>query len=77
MFGPDHLITLWAATALVHALVTAGEEEPARALGEDTQWRSRPVFGPDHPVTSYVTQATSSGHLMLDEDAADPLSRPL
>ena len=36
VFGPDHLSTLWAATALTEALVLLGEAEPTHALRKDT-----------------------------------------
>jgi hypothetical protein len=57
VLGPDHVRTLWAAAALTLALISAGEEEPARTLGEDTLQRCRRVLGPDNPITMYLTQA--------------------
>jgi hypothetical protein len=68
LFGPDHAVTLCAATSLTLALIGLGETEPARALGEDTLQRYRRVLGPDNPITRYVTQAVSSGHLLLNGD---------
>jgi hypothetical protein len=50
----------------------------ARALGEDTLQRSRRVFGPDNPITPYLTQAVGIGHSVLGGDAAaDRASGPL
>jgi hypothetical protein len=73
VLGPDHLITLTAAGALTHALVELGEVKPARALSQDTLQRSRRLFGPDHPITLFLAQATGIGHLMQSDDAvADP-----
>jgi len=46
-----------AAAALTLALISAGEEEPARTLGEDTLQRCRRVLGHDNPITMYLTQA--------------------
>ena len=52
--------------------------EPARALGEDTLQRSRRVFDPDDPITLYLAEAVSSGHLLPGDDtAADQPGRPL
>jgi hypothetical protein len=56
VLGPDHLITLRTATALTEALVLLGEVELARALGEDILQRCRRRFGPEHPITLYLTQ---------------------
>jgi hypothetical protein len=78
VLGPDHRITLGAASVLTGALLLVGEAEPARALGQDTLQRCRRVLGPDHPITLYLTQDGSIGHLMLGGDAAaDGRSRPL
>jgi len=78
VLGPDHLTTLWAATALTGALGRLGEAEPARALGEGTLWRCRRVLGSGHPITQYLTQAASGGHPTRDgEAAADRPGRPL
>jgi hypothetical protein len=63
---------------LTDALIAVGAAKPARALGEDTLQRSRRVLGPDHPITLFLTQTASSGHLQLGGDAAaDGPSRPL
>jgi hypothetical protein len=50
VLGPDHPITLWAATGLTLALAQSGEAESARDLGEDTLQRARRVLGPDHVI---------------------------
>jgi TIR domain-containing protein/tetratricopeptide repeat protein/NB-ARC domain-containing protein len=68
-FGPDHPITLWAATGLTVALDRLGEAEPARSLGEDTLQRCRRVLGPDHPLTLYLTRNASIGRLVLGDEA--------
>ena len=70
MFGPEHLIVLWAASALTHALVQRGEVEPARALGEDTLLRCRRVLAADHPIVQYLLQAVSIDQLLGDDAAA-------
>jgi hypothetical protein len=55
-----------------------GEAEPGRVLGQDTLQRCRRALGPDHPITLYLTQNASIGHLRLGGDAAaDSPSRPL
>jgi hypothetical protein len=78
LFGPDHLVTLLAASALTGALNQLGEAKPARVLGHDTLQRCRRVLGPDVPFTLYLTQVASSGHLRLGSDAdADGRSEPL
>jgi hypothetical protein len=71
VLGPDHLIVLWAASALTHALVRLGEVEPARALGADTLQRCRRVLAPDHPIAQYLMQAVSIDQLLGDDAAAD------
>jgi len=78
VLGPDHLITLLAATALTESLVQLGEAQSARVLGEDTLQRSRRVFGPDSPITHHFAQAASVGHTVLGGDAAaDRTNGPL
>jgi hypothetical protein len=77
VLGPDHPITLSAATGLTLALVQLGEAEPARALGQDTLRRCNRVLGPDHPLRLYLTQAASGSHPMPGGDtAADRPDRP-
>jgi hypothetical protein len=76
VLGPDHPITLGAATSLTAALLLVGEREPARALGEDTLQRSRRALGPDNPITQYLTRAAGIDQLLLGDDAHPP-SRPL
>jgi hypothetical protein len=79
VLGPDHVITLLAAAALIDAMNQLGDAKPARALRQDTLQRCRRVLGPDNPITLYLTQAASSGQLLLGEDAAEdhPPNRPL
>ena len=75
--GPDNPITLLAAAAMTHALVGLGEAEAARVLGEDTLRRCHRALGPGHMITLYLTQAASSGHLVLGGDASvDRPDRP-
>ena len=76
-FGPDHPITLWAATGLTVALDRLGEVEPAGALGEDTLQRCRRVLGPDHPITRYLARVAVTDHPLLgDEPTEDDTSPP-
>ena len=70
VLGPDHLIVLWTASALTHALVQLGEVEPARALGEDTLQRCRRVLATEHPIAQYLMQAASIKQLLGDDAAA-------
>jgi hypothetical protein len=75
---PDASITLLAASGLTLALAQLGEAEPARALGQDTLQLSRRALGPDHPITLLLTQAASTGQLLLSDAAVgDHHSRPL
>jgi hypothetical protein len=55
-FG-DHPDTLTAASTLMVTLDQLGEDEAARALGEDTLERCRRVLGPDHPTTLWLAAA--------------------
>jgi hypothetical protein len=75
VLGLNHPITLWAATGLTLALARLGEAEPGRVLGQDTLERCRRILGPDHPIAQYLAHAASSGHLLLDDDAAADLRR--
>ena len=67
-----------AISGLTLALVEVGEVEAARTLGEDTLQRSRRAFGPDAPVTLYLTQAVNGSQLPRGDDVVwDRHSRPL
>ena len=55
------MTTLVAAIGLTLALDQLGKVVPAGDLGEDTLQRSRRAFGPDHPMTLYLTEAVSIG----------------
>jgi len=77
VLGPDHLITLWAATALTAALFGLGEVNAAHGLSEDTLQRCRRVLGPDHSITRYLAQVAVTAHPVLgDDSAADHPSPP-
>jgi len=52
------------------ALIQVGDAEPARDLGQDTLRRCRRAFGPDHPITQYLTEAAGISHPMPGGDAA-------
>ena len=45
------------AGALTLALVSLGEVEQARGLGEDTLQRCSRALSPNHPITLYLTTA--------------------
>jgi hypothetical protein len=67
-----------AAGALAVALLRSGEAEAAQSLAYDTLQRCRRVFGPEHPMTLYVTEAASIGHPIPGSDApGDRPDRPL
>lgn len=51
VFGPDHPTTLLAADLVIFGLLTEGDVESIRELGEDTLARSRVVLGDRHLIT--------------------------
>ena len=50
--------------------IQVGDAEPARNLGQDTLQRCRRAFGPDHPITQYLTETAGISHPMPGGDAA-------
>jgi hypothetical protein len=76
MLGPDHVTTLTTASTLVLALIALGDAERAHALSDDTMPRCRRVLGPAHPLTQYLTQGASSGHLVPLLTKGSPKDNP-
>ena len=54
--GPDHPITLAAASAVSISLARLGANEQAHTLAADTVARAHNRLGPDHPFTHFLTR---------------------
>ena len=78
VFGSDHPVTLLAAIEVVFGLLTAGDTEAIRTLGEDTVARSRTVLGDRHLITLGSAALLALGLVWHgDVDRADELRRDL
>lgn len=78
VLGPDHPVTLLAAVEVVFGLLTAGDTERIRTLGEDTVTRSRAVLGDRHLITLGSAALLALGLVWHgDVDRADELRRDL
>lgn len=76
LWGADHPVTLLAAIEVVFGLLTAGDTEGIRTLGEDTVSRSRAVLGDRHLITLGSAALLALGLVWHgDIDRADELRR--
>lgn len=78
VLGRDHPVTLLSAIEVIFGLLTAGDTEAIRTLGEDMLTRSRAVLGDRHLITLGISALLALGLVWHgDVGRADELRRDL